>query len=148
MGGGPAGSSLLVRAMRLGVMDELCSGGLEEGGVCMLDSDTNTRFGGGRLQDYQIRSNTWADKFYTNVIESKPENRPSESIENTILEELVIDHDIDKEKEREKDNKDNNDKKDKKDKNKRVIPITGSAAGKELAIIGESEAPLSTSKLR
>ncbi len=89
IGGGPAGQSILVRAMRLGLFNEICRGSDQEAGVCLLDGGSMERLGGGRLQDYIINSNTWADKFYTNVIEDKPNNIPPETIVGTKLEELA-----------------------------------------------------------
>lgn len=85
VGGGPAGHSILVRAMRLGIIDEVCRGSAAEAGVALLDGDTAERLGGGRLQDYLINANTWADNFYTNVCEDKPNNIPPETIAGTPL---------------------------------------------------------------
>lgn len=83
VGFGPAGTSVLVRAIRLQMMDELC-----RLGVCVIDGDSDTRLGGGRLQDYLINSNTWAEKFFSNVMTSFPAALPPESIENSVLESL------------------------------------------------------------
>lgn len=94
IGGGPAGCAIIIRAIRLGLVDELCQPSSSQpslptvGGICMIDKGNLERFGGGRLQDYAINSNTWAGKFVTNVIADKGDNLPPESIEGTILEKL------------------------------------------------------------
>ncbi len=116
IGGGPAGNSVLVRAMRLGIMDELCTATETEAGVCLFDSDTSERLGGGRLQDYQINSNTWANKFYSNVCEQRSENLPPESVDGTPLKALAGTGSVE----------------------------SGSQAGKALLDAGDSEAPLAT----
>jgi hypothetical protein len=89
VGGGPSGSSIIVRALRLGVITELCSGSAIEAGVCILDKDTTERFGGGRLQDYIINSNTYAAKFVTNVLSEKVDVDPPERISGTNLTALL-----------------------------------------------------------
>jgi hypothetical protein len=89
VGGGPSGSSIIVRALRLGVITELCSGSATEAGVCILDKDTTERFGGGRLQDYIINSNTYAAKFVTNVLSEKVDVDPPERISGTNLTALL-----------------------------------------------------------
>lgn len=89
-GGGPAGYSILVRALRLDFFDELC-GGSSDGnvaGVCVVDSGKANRLGGGRLQDYLISSNTFAVKFYSHVMAPQPTNLPPETIAGTTLERL------------------------------------------------------------
>jgi flavin-dependent dehydrogenase len=55
IGGGPAGVSILVRAIRLGFMHELCTGTVDSAGVCVLDKGTESNFGGGRLLEYEVR---------------------------------------------------------------------------------------------
>ena len=127
IGGGPAGCSIIIRAIRSNFISELC--GFEEAreekvipteqhisrhalqdssvdvdpkpqgdtptlplrlaGVCLIDGGKEGRFGGGKLQDYWINSNTYADKFATNVIEEKPDNLPKESIKNTLIEQML-----------------------------------------------------------
>jgi len=59
IGGGPAGVSIIVRAIRLGLFEDLCNGSsCDQGavkGICILDKDTPDRFGCGKLQDYEVR---------------------------------------------------------------------------------------------
>jgi len=97
VGGGPAAVSIVVRAVRLNVHKELLegnsgnsdSGRPKIGGICIIEKNESKRsFGGGKLCDYIINSNTWANKFVTNVIKDKPDVIPPESIQGTILENL------------------------------------------------------------
>lgn len=119
VGGGPAGCSIIIRAIRIGLLSDLCgftteekpppppsnspskSKGVEEqktstsaknfpslAGVCIIDAGPFQRFGGGRLQDYCINSNTYVNKFVTHVIEEKPDNLPPERVKGTPLERL------------------------------------------------------------
>lgn len=99
VGGGPAGVAILVRAVRLSILDKLCKGTCKEdsdiqhgstGGVCIVDQspESSGRFGGGRLSDYILNSNTFAGKFVTNVTGEKLNVVPKEITENTILTEL------------------------------------------------------------
>ena len=88
VGGGPAGCSVLVRAARLGLFADLCGNShtvndranVACSGVCVIDAQPQERFGGGKLQDYVINSNTNADKFVSNVVEEKPNMLPPESV--------------------------------------------------------------------
>jgi len=97
VGGGPAGTSIIVRAIHLGVINELCSFGAhrdpsgelkKKAGVCMFDASCPERFGGGRLQDYVINSNTFGGKFVTNIVQDRPNVIPPEKASGTILETL------------------------------------------------------------
>jgi hypothetical protein len=106
VGGGPAGTAIMVRAIRLGYLAELCSGSTATAGVCIVEKGPENRFGGGRLLDYevtcgssvsqhahllfvsQINSNTWGDKFATNVTIDKPNCMPPEAVTGTALEKL------------------------------------------------------------
>lgn len=88
IGGGPSGCSVIVRAIRIGMLDDLCGGNDDEGGICIIDKDDENRFGGGRLQDYLINSNTWANKFVSNVLSDKSNVIPKESVTGSILERL------------------------------------------------------------
>lgn len=104
IGGGPSGCSIIVRAARIGVISELCSFTYPQtspestsnpsalhptsAGVCLIDAGTPERVGGGRLQDYVINSNTWINKFATNVVEEKPDNLPAETVKNTLFDSL------------------------------------------------------------
>jgi hypothetical protein len=70
IGCGPAGTSIIVRAIHLGMLSELCQGNLDDNnintannnnssnnntaGICMFDKDPPSRIGGGRLQDYVV----------------------------------------------------------------------------------------------
>lgn len=64
IGGGPAGTSIIVRTIHLGFFDELCNGKFDASashsdcanvaGVCMFDRNPVSRVGGGRLQDYVV----------------------------------------------------------------------------------------------
>ena len=85
VGGGPAGYSILVRALRLSMWSELCDSTKTYAGVCLLESGTAERLGGGKLQDYLINSNTHGHKFYTHVMEPQPTNLPPESVAGTSL---------------------------------------------------------------
>jgi hypothetical protein len=140
IGGGPSGCSILVRAVRIGMLPELCQfspaevspddnvasvvasstpssptsklpssspsiesqGKVESpllneatskstvcyAGVCVIDAGTMERIGGGRLQDYVINSNTWINKFATNVTEEKLNNLPPESVRGSTFDSL------------------------------------------------------------
>jgi hypothetical protein len=82
------GTAVLVKAMRLNVMEELCSGDSAKSvaGVCWLEADKREeRMGGGRLQDYRINSNTFADSFFTSVLQQKLAQLPPESVAGTEL---------------------------------------------------------------
>lgn len=103
IGGGPAGSSILVRATRFGLLSELCGFSYESisidpnikesvpssAGICLFEGGSVERFGGGRLQDYVINSNTFINKFVTNVVDEKPDNLPPEKVRGTQLEKLI-----------------------------------------------------------
>ena len=58
VGGGPAGTAIIIRALRLNMLDalaaEVVSNDMRTAGVCFLDASQISRFGGGRLQDYVI----------------------------------------------------------------------------------------------
>lgn len=54
-------------------------------GICIIDQNGLDKFGGGKLQDYVINSNTSGNKFVENVIEDKPENLPKETVKKTAL---------------------------------------------------------------
>ena len=56
IGGGPAGTAIIVRAIRLGHIAELCGQSLTSAGVCIIDKNPLNRFGGGRLLDFEVRS--------------------------------------------------------------------------------------------
>jgi hypothetical protein len=90
IGGGPSGCSVIVRAVRTGNVDELCNDDDEQSlaGVCIIDQCTLKRFGGGRLQDYVINSNTFANKFASNVLEDKADSLPPETCKGTYFEKL------------------------------------------------------------
>jgi len=70
VGGGPAGVSILVRAARTGHLSALLKGAEKSAGVCVVESGNENRFGAGRLQDYEINSNTWANKvcYFTRAV--------------------------------------------------------------------------------
>eukprot|EP01031_Cornospumella_fuschlensis_P033659 gene33659-40721_t len=89
IGGGPAGCSIVVRAIRIGYLKELCGmSGSIMGGVCLVERGGLDRLGGGRLQDYVINSNTHVDKFVLNVTQDKQDNLPPESVKNSVLDGL------------------------------------------------------------
>ena len=90
IGGGPSGCSIIVRAVRTGFFEQLCLADAKEmlAGVCLVDRCARDRFGGGKLQDYAINSNTWANKFVAHVTEDKPDTLPPESVRGTPLEAL------------------------------------------------------------
>eukprot|EP01032_Pedospumella_encystans_P017823 gene17823-20301_t len=91
IGGGPSGCSVIIRAFRIGFGGELCgfctrkpavdrNGKIvvaeaqypfQSAGVCLIDEGPAAKFGGGKLQDYIINANTWANKFVTNVMDDK-----------------------------------------------------------------------------
>ena len=58
IGGGPASISIIIRAIRLGVLKDLCKNSKSldprAHGICIIDKDSSKRFGGGRLQDYEV----------------------------------------------------------------------------------------------
>ena len=98
--GGPSGCSIVIRAIRIGVADDLFkftnykspdsdnSSECKAAGVCLIDLNDIDKFGGGKLQDYVINSNTSANKFVDNVIEEKLDNLPKETIIKTPLDKL------------------------------------------------------------
>ena len=90
VGGGPSGCAVFVRALRIGVLGDLCGSsaggdGDECAGVCLIDQDSKERFGGGRFQDYIINSNTYAGKFVSNVMGEKLDLDPPERTADTPL---------------------------------------------------------------
>jgi hypothetical protein len=105
VGGGPSGCSVIVRAVRIGLLSDLFGFTFDEpsspsktnsatkrpafGGVCLVDSGTKERFGGGSLQDYAINSNTYVNKFVSHLTEEKLDNLPPERIKGTVLEKLA-----------------------------------------------------------
>ena len=52
----------------------------------MFDASSPQRFGGGRLQDYVINSNTFGGKFVTNIVQDRPHVLPPEKASGTVLE--------------------------------------------------------------
>ena len=54
IGGGPAGTAILVRAIRLGHLSELCAGDAATAGVCLVEQGPVSRLGGGKLLDYEV----------------------------------------------------------------------------------------------
>ena len=90
IGGGPSGCSVIVRAVRTGTADILCSSDeeLKLSGVCIIDKSGPDRFGGGRLQDYAINSNTFASKFASNVLNEKFDTLPPESCKGSYFEKI------------------------------------------------------------
>lgn len=108
VGGGPSGCSIIIRAFRIGFGGELCGfcsrkpaidsiGNniladaqfpFQSAGVCLIDEGSIDRFGGGKLQDYVINANTWANKFVTNVMDDKGEVLPKETVAGTPLQKL------------------------------------------------------------
>ena len=97
IGGGPAGISVLIRSIRLGTFHELCDDIIynevdnsQISSVCVIDSQSFERFGGGRLQDYAINSNTDGDAFVTNILQDRKKMIPPEFASNSNLAELKI----------------------------------------------------------
>jgi hypothetical protein len=108
VGGGPSGCSVVIRAFRIGFGGELCGFctrkpavdkdgrnmladaqfPFQSAGVCLIDQSTAETFGGGKLQDYIINANTWANKFVTNVMDDKPDVVPQETVTGTPLQRL------------------------------------------------------------
>ena len=90
IGGGPSGCSVIVRAVRTGYIERLCGADKESqlSGVCIIDQCSLDRFGGGRLQDYSINSNTFAVKFASNVLDDKQESLPPELCTGSYFEKL------------------------------------------------------------
>ena len=86
VGAGPAGVSILIKAIRLNLFNELCTETSDENqvssaGLCIIDENTSHNFGAGKLPKYIINSNTFADKFVTNTVEERLKWVPSESLE-------------------------------------------------------------------
>lgn len=92
IGGGPSGCSVIVRAARTNTLDQLCKADESQqlAGVCLIDQCSIDRFGGGRLQDYAINSNTFANKFASNVLDDKADTLPPESCTNSCFEKLKL----------------------------------------------------------
>jgi hypothetical protein len=108
VGGGPSGCSVVIRAFRIGFGGELCGFctrkpavdkdgrnmladaqfPFQSAGVCLIDQSTAETFGGGKLQDYIINANTWANKFVTNVMDDKPDVVPQETVTGKPLQRL------------------------------------------------------------
>jgi hypothetical protein len=111
IGGGPAGTAIILRAMHLGFAQDLLNGKCrkelelegDSAGVCIFDSQPRSRFGGGKLQDYkvplpppdpslsscpQINSNTNGAKFVTNLTQDRPNVLPPEVATGTNLEQI------------------------------------------------------------
>ena len=105
------GTMIVVRAIKIGVIDELCRGNQTNssssdssnpaergeapalapprvGGVALFDRGSSQKLGGGRLQDYLINSNTFGSKFVSNVVMDRPGMLPPEISTNTALEAL------------------------------------------------------------
>jgi len=107
IGGGPSGCSVIIRAFRIGFGGELCGFctrkpavdvrgqniiadaqfPFQSAGVCLIDEGAPDKFGGGKLQDYVINANTWANKFVTNVMDDK-DVLPKETVAGTPLQVL------------------------------------------------------------
>ena len=90
IGGGPSGCSVIVRAARTNKIDTLLTPDTANhlAGVCLIDHCSAERLGGGRLQDYAINSNTFANKFASNVLDDKQDTLPPESCVTTCFEKL------------------------------------------------------------
>jgi hypothetical protein len=108
VGGGPSGCSVVIRAFRIGFGGELCGFctrkpavdkdgrnmladaqfPFQSAGVCLIDQSTADAFGGGKLQNYIINANTWANKFVTNVMDDKPDVVPQETVTGTPFQRL------------------------------------------------------------
>ena len=84
----PIGCAIIVRAIRLGMFSDLSSQVETAAGVCLIDASDLDRFGGGRLQDYMINSNTFGRKFVSNVVDDMPGMLPPETVADTPLESL------------------------------------------------------------
>lgn len=97
IGGGPSGCSIISRAVRINLYNELLQGSDDSLGTCIIDKDHQDRFGGGKLQDYIVNSNTYGSKFATNITCNKDEVIPKETIHNTkfaSLEDSLAGHEL------------------------------------------------------
>lgn len=95
IGAGPAGVAILVRAVRLGLLDELLGPDPQDAktaGVVMLEKGPSSRVGGGSLAEYAINSNTNAVKFAKNVLSDRLDVVPQERVTGTVLEPLRRSH--------------------------------------------------------
>ena len=54
VGGGPAGTAIIIRAMRLGCLSEMCGSLGNSAGICVVEKGPVSRFGGGKLLDYEV----------------------------------------------------------------------------------------------
>ena len=54
VGGGPAGSAVITRAIRLGCLSEICGSLGNSAGLCVIEKGPASRFGGGKLLDYEV----------------------------------------------------------------------------------------------
>lgn len=99
-GGGPAGVSIILRAIRIGMFTELCQpqslyndDESEEfiscEGICIIEKGSTESFGGGRLLSYVINSNTYGDQFVNVVCEEKTHKVPPETVTETCLERFL-----------------------------------------------------------
>lgn len=84
IGAGPAGVGVIVRAARIGVLDEL----LDSGGVALIHGGSERSLGRGNLGNYIINSNTFARSLMASVLEDKPDLDPPEKATGTFLEKL------------------------------------------------------------
>lgn len=89
LGGGPAGLGVVVRAARIGVLDELTN--RNEGatyGIALVHGGTEDSLGKGKLGEYLINSNTFAKSLVASILDDKVDVEPMEKASGTYLESL------------------------------------------------------------
>lgn len=95
IGGGPAGLSILLRSIRLGLFERFLEGGTRQkgdvrktAGIAVIESNSRQKFGSGSLGNYVINSNTKVSHLVESILEDKKDAIPVESTKDTILESL------------------------------------------------------------
>ena len=91
VGGGPAGTAIIVRAIRLGVIDELLGqdpADVSSAGLLLCEAGPASKLGSGELGNYAVNSNTYASKFVGHVVNDRLDVIPPERASGTVLEPL------------------------------------------------------------
>jgi hypothetical protein len=89
VGAGPGGTSVILRAARTNLLDALLAKPVapsRAGGVLVVHQGDETTLASGKLGQYQINSNTYADKFVKNFSDDKSDSNPPEVATGTFLE--------------------------------------------------------------
>ena len=93
IGGGPAGIGIIVRAARIGALDDLLGKNNDSAkgmGVVLIHKGDSASLGRGKLGEYIIHSNTFARSMTSSVLEDKLNLDPVEMATGTYLESLRV----------------------------------------------------------